>query len=177
MTAQMRMSGATPGPHIPATRGAWATEYKNTIGLIIAQLVAAAQGIMGLISGIALLDLSFRVNSALGDIGLGGVGNAAIVVGIVVIVISLTVVVSAFRAGSPSSVPLWLLLGWEVVAALLMVGILADPRVILAVPEVFVVIAASVGLGFMSPGLALVMQVVIILGLVLHLVVREPRSQ
>lgn len=136
--------------------------------LVLAQLLAIVQGILGLVTGVNLIraDLFFN-NLSPGFPVPGAVDGIFVTWGVAVLVIASLVIVAAIRAGHPSQIARWFLAIWEIIAFLTILAALTGNGLGLGFLTLLVVAAAG-GAGLAPLLVVLAVQVLIIYGLVLH---------
>ena len=142
---QMRMYGALPEQSVAAT----SQRFARNEALILAVLAAIAQGVLAIINGVNALHAKA-----------GGTGVITIAIGALVIV-------AAGAVLRPSYAARWLLILWEVVAALFTVGFLVHAR------DVAQPVVSAAGAGVVHPAIALAISAVVLYGLLLHPATRE----
>ena len=159
---QMRMTGMAPAPYPSAPRYA----FERNLALLLAQLLAVVQGVLGVIGGIQEISTQLSFSALGSQIGLGI--NFVPVDGILAITISVLVIVAGLFVGRPSIVLRWVLVTWELVAIAFTVGVLAAFIPLLQLRDAVAVLLPSVGIGFVHPWIALAIEVAIVYGLLIH---------
>lgn len=171
---QLRLSGTQPGGHPSAAP----VRVGRTLALTLAQLLVVVQGILAGISGINLIREEFRVSGTLGRLGPRfGLNNEVLADGVVVIAIAVLVILAGIRVAHPSSIARWFLIMWEGIAFLFTLGFLLELGFLLSLRDVFVVMVSAAGFDFVNPWLALVMEIAILFGLLVHPATREAFAQ
>jgi hypothetical protein len=136
--------------------------------LVLAQLLAIVQGILGLITGVNLIraDVFFN-NLSPGFPVPGAVNGIFITWGVAVLIIASLVIAAAIRAGHPSQIARWFLAIWEIIAFLTILAALTGNGLGLGFLTLLVVAAAG-GAGLAPLLVVLGIQALIIYGLVMH---------
>lgn len=160
--------GMAPGAYIPVGR----YPFERNLVLTIAQLLAVAQGILGLINGVTQLPDAIKFSNAIGQLGtaLGrpDLATRTVVDVVAVIVISLLVIAGAAVATRPSNIARWLLVAWELVVVVSAILMLTQFSLILNFPDIALVALAAGGVGFLHPLIILTMAAIIIFGFTLY---------
>lgn len=118
--------------------------FKRNVALLLAQLVAITQGVLGIIDGVHALH------------GKNGASSAA------TIVIGVAVIIAAVAVVRPSHAARSLLVLWELIAMLFTIGVLLHAH------DVAPLLVSAAGMGVAQPLVALALELVVLYGLLLH---------
>ncbi|MBV8529361.1 MAG: hypothetical protein JOZ75_13705 [Candidatus Dormibacteraeota bacterium] len=161
---RMQAMPATPGAYFPVMR----YPFERNLVITIAQLLAVAQGVLGLINGFNTLQQSVRATAAFGQIGVPSLGGGLVVISLVIIVLSALIIVTAIRATHPSNAARWLLISWEVIALGVIGGLLISFTFFWSAAPIALVILAATGVGLVHPYIVLTMAALIVFGLAVY---------
>lgn len=157
-----------PGIHIPARR----YPFERNLVLTIAQFLAVAQGILGLINGITQLQRSLDLGKVLEQLGQAvgrpDLASRAVADMVSVIVISVLVIAAAAVATRPSNIARWWLVAWESIALVSVVVVLVQFPLLLGVPDLVIVSLVAAGVGFLHPVIIFTMAVIVIFGFAVY---------
>lgn len=162
----MRMQDGWQSPAPYATPARFHVE--RNLAMLLAQLLAVVQGILGVISGFNTIRLASAFN-ALSQLGAPIPNNNELVIdGVIIIAISLLVILAGFLVGRGSPALRYLLVAWEVIALIFTVSVLVVFVPVLQLRDVFLILASGAGMDFVHPWIALAIEAAIIYGLVIH---------
>ena len=133
--------------------------------MLAARVLGMLQGFVGIIGGVAVLGLDSR-SGALSSAGSADTGK--LIDSLVIIVLATVLINASILVALPSRIARWFVIVFEVLAAIVSIGIAAHVSVLLNTRDLYLIAENVSGIHFMHPLLALAIELVIIYAMLLH---------